>query len=66
MNNQSKPNSRRKFLLTASLGGVGAAAAVVTGAKVAQQASPGAPAADGRRGYHVSEHILKYYKTAQV
>ena len=66
MNNESKPNSRRKFLLAASLGGAGAAAAVVTGTKVAEQATAGAPAADGRRGYHVSEHILKYYKTAQV
>jgi predicted naringenin-chalcone synthase len=66
MKSQTKPNSRRKFLLAAGLGGAGAAAAVVTGAKVAQQASPDAPAAGGKRGYHVSEHILKYYKTAQV
>jgi hypothetical protein len=65
MKNQTKPNSRRKFLLAASLGGAGAAAVVVTGAKIAQP-EPGAQAAGERRGYHVSEHILKYYKTAQV
>ena len=65
MNNQSKPNSRRKFLLTASLGGAGAAAAVVAGRKIAP-GGEAASAADKPRGYHVSEHILKYYKTTQV
>jgi hypothetical protein len=65
MSNQMKPNSRRKFLLAASLGGAGAAAAVVSGTKIA--AEPEAAAgADKPRGYHVSEHILKYYKTTQV
>ena len=65
MSNQSKPNSRRKFLLHASLGGAGAAAAVVTGRKIAT-GGEAAPAAGEPRGYHVSEHILKYYKTTQV
>jgi len=65
MNSQSKVNSRRKFLLATSLGGAGAAAALVTGKKIA---SGGEAAAAGTkpRGYHVSEHILKYYKTTQV
>lgn len=64
MNKTGNPNSRRKFLLTAGLGGAGAAAAVVAGRKV----SPGAKdtGADKPRGYHVSEHVLKYYKTTQV
>ena len=65
MNNQSKSNSRRKFLLNASLGGAGAAAAVVAGRKIASDGQA-APAAAQPRGYHVSEHILKYYKTTQV
>jgi nitrous oxide reductase len=66
MNNERKQNSRRKFLLTAGLGGAGAAAVVVAGRTVAN--APGAQAADGEktRGYHVSEHVLKYYKTTQV
>jgi nitrous oxide reductase len=62
---QAKANSRRKFLLAASLGGVGAAAAVVAGKKVSKGTSATADAA-GPGGYHVSEHILKYYKTTQV
>ena len=82
MSNQNKLNSRRKFLLATSLGGAGAAAALVTGKKIASggeaaaavvvgkkvgdEAAPGAQASGERRGYHVSEHILKYYKTTQV
>ena len=65
MNNESKTNSRRKFLLNAGLGGAGVAAAAVAGKQVASGANA-APAAAGKRGYHVSEHILKYYKTTQV
>jgi len=62
---QAKANGRRKFLLATGLGGVGAAAAVVAGKKVANGTSAAADAA-GPSGYHVSEHILKYYKTTQV
>jgi hypothetical protein len=65
MNNQSKPSSRRKFLLNAGLGGAGAVAVAVAGKQVATNLQ-GAPAAAKTRGYHVSEHILKYYKTTQV
>jgi hypothetical protein len=65
MKNQSKSNSRRNFLLNAGLGGAGAAAAVVAGRKIASGGEAGA-ATDKPRGYHVSEHILKYYKTTQV
>jgi hypothetical protein len=67
MNKESKPNSRRKFLLTAGLGGAGAAAAAVAGRGIARGTGAGEPsAADKPRGYHVSEHVLKYYKTTQV
>jgi len=65
MSNQNRVNSRRKFLLATSLGGAGAAAALVTGKKIASSGE-GAAAVDKPRGYHVSEHILKYYKTTQV
>lgn len=65
MKDHTKPNSRRKFLLAASLGGAGAAAAVAVGGKIASGGQSD-PAAVEPRGYHVSEHILKYYKTTQV
>jgi len=61
----AKPSSRRSFLVAAGLGTAGAVAAVASATK---ERVPGeaAPAVDAKQGYHVSEHILKYYKTAQV
>jgi hypothetical protein len=59
----AKPKNRRQFLLAAGLGTAGAAAVVATGTGVRPQA-PAEPAKP--EGYHLSEHILKYYKTTLV
>ncbi len=62
----TKTTNRRNFLLAAGLGSAGVAAAVVAGGK-GPGARVGAADAAGRpSGYHVSEHILKYYKTTKV
>lgn len=61
-----KPTNRRKFLLAAGLGGAGAAAAVVTGVGRPAATAAAASPAGKPSGYHVSEHILKYYKTTEV
>jgi hypothetical protein len=61
----AKTTNRRKFLLAAGLGGAGAAAAVVTASKT-KAVSGAAPATGETSGYHLSEHILKYYKTTEV
>jgi hypothetical protein len=60
----AKPSSRRNFLVAAGLGGATAVAAVATARKVAGALD--APGAAEKKGYHLSEHILKYYKTTQV
>lgn len=61
----AKPTNRRNFLLAAGLGGAGVAAAVTAGTK-----KPGrekiAAAEAKPSGYHVTEHIQKYYKTTEV
>jgi hypothetical protein len=63
---KAKTTNRRDFLLAAGLGGVGAAAAVVT-ATTQKQAAPGAaPTVDKASGYRMTEHIEKYYKTTEV
>ena len=61
----SKPNTRRNFLLAASLGSAGAVAAVATGRAKPKVASAenGAAKTDG---YQASPHVLKYYKTTEV
>ena len=61
----NKANSRRKFLVTAGLGGAGAAAVVATGLKGRTEvASP--QAEKTAQGYRATEHIIKYYKTTEV
>ena len=62
----AKTANRRKFLFAAGLGGVGAAAAVVTATSKTKAAPGSAPAVDKASGYRVTEHIEKYYKTTKV
>lgn len=58
-------SNRRNFLLAAGMGGAGVAAAVATGVKAPNRAKVAA-AQKQPSGYHVTEHILKYYKTTEV
>jgi hypothetical protein len=58
--------SRRQFLRAASIGGVGAVAAVVgSQTPLAPEAQPAAPE-DAGRGYRVSEHVLDYYRSTRL
>lgn len=65
MNDKKTRLSRRNFLVTLGAGGAAAAAAVV-----ATKPSPEAVAKDGGRrssqGYHVTEHVNNYYRSAKV
>jgi hypothetical protein len=60
-----KPNTRRNFLLAASLGGAGAVAAVATG-RGKPKAAAAASGETGSDGYRASPHVLKYSKTTEV
>lgn len=62
----AKPTNRRNFLLAAGLGGAGAVAAVATGIRKPDAKAAAADPSGKPSGYHVSEHILKYYKTTEV
>jgi hypothetical protein len=61
-----KSKSRRAFLLTAGATGAGAAVAAVAARKQAEVPGASAQAQDAPDGYHVTEHIQKYYKTTEV
>jgi hypothetical protein len=65
MKSPNRKLSRRNFLLGAGAGSVAAAAAVISG-----KSGPSEPkktgAVTGSRGYHVTEHIRKYYDTTKV
>jgi hypothetical protein len=56
--------SRRNFLLAAGAGGVVTAAAIV--GKSPQTQPKKAEAVSGSKGYHLTEHIRKYYDTTKV
>ena len=62
----TRSTNRRKFLLAAGLGSAGVAAAVVANGRKAGAQGGTEPQAQQPTGYHVSEHILKYYKTTKV
>jgi len=64
MKSPDRKLSRRNFLLAAGAGGV-AAAAVVAG-KSSQDQPKKAEVVSGSKGYHVTEHIRKYYNTTKV
>ena len=65
MNRPERKLSRRNFLLAAGAGGVAATAAVVAG-KSSQDQPKKAEVVSGSKGYHVTEHIRKYYNTTKV
>jgi hypothetical protein len=65
MKTSSSRLSRRNFLLGVGAGGVATAVAVS-----ASKSPPAQPkktgAVSGSKGYHVTEHIRKYYSTTKV
>jgi hypothetical protein len=66
----SAPNTnlkRRGFLLTLGVGGVGAAAVAarsMTGAAI--DAEPAVTSSTDGKGYAVTEHVRRYYRTMKV
>jgi len=55
--------SRRNFLLTLGAGGAATAAAIVAKESPPTQSGKGKRAT---RGYHATEHVNNYYRTAKV
>jgi hypothetical protein len=65
MKSQERKLTRRNFLLAASAGSVAATAAVVAG-KSSQGQPKKTEVVSGSKGYHVTEHVRKYYDTTKV
>ncbi|HET7297822.1 MAG TPA: formate dehydrogenase [Burkholderiales bacterium] len=64
MSERSPRLSRRKFLFTVGAGGAATAAAVVATKKTTSATSGNGKRAT--RGYHATEHVNNYYRTAKV
>jgi hypothetical protein len=65
MKSPDRKFSRRNFLLAAGAGSVAATAGVVA-AKGSQGQPKKAEVVSGSKGYHVTEHVRKYYDTTKV
>lgn len=68
MNDKPLKTSRRGFLLGAGASGAAAVTAVLVGrSDLPLTAAPAKPAPVERGGgYHVSEHVASYYRSAKV
>lgn len=66
MTDRAKRLSRRNFLLTVGAGGAATAATIVAKRSALPKASPSDPGRRTTRGYQVSEHVEKYYRTTKV
>lgn len=66
MSQQNPQLSRRRFLTGAATAGAAAAGAVAAGnvgLSAPAQAAPAQPAPKNGGGYHLSEHVKRYYQT---
>lgn len=58
---------RRNFMLTLGLGGLAAAAALLVGKESrAAQPEEAALQAPVKKGYRVSEHVKRYYRSTRI
>lgn len=61
-----RPTDRRKFLKTTAAASAGAVAATLLPGTAAADVDGGQPqGAEKPKGYHLTQHILDYYKTAK-
>ena len=66
MKQAARSISRRNFLLAAAGGSAAATAALLTQRATEGSKSGGNTNKAGSAGYHVTEHIRNYYRTAKV
>jgi shikimate 5-dehydrogenase len=66
MSDRNKRTSRRNFLLTLGAGGAATAAALVAKQPQTDASNASSKGKRATRGYHVTEHVNDYYRTAKV
>ena len=65
-NHAIQNQDRRSFLRKTAAAGTGVAAASLAGTEALAASSETAPEAPEKKGYQLSEHVLKYYKSATI
>ena len=68
MKKQQQPASeeRREFIKKSTLLGAGVATASVAGTAAIADTGPSADPAPGDQGYRLTQHIVDYYKSADI
>jgi hypothetical protein len=66
MTERTKRLSRRNFLLTVGAGGAATAAAIVAKNPTSPKPSQSGQGKHATRGYELSEHVRRYYRTTLV
>jgi hypothetical protein len=68
MKMEKTSNKRRNFLLAFGLGAAGVVSAILAGKRPVVAAKSETTAAEPAavKGYHVSEHVKRYYRTTRV
>jgi hypothetical protein len=68
MKMEQTSNKRRNFIAAFGLGAIGVVSAVLTGKRPVVATKAEVPAAEPAAvtGYHVSEHVKRYYRTTRV
>ncbi len=62
-----RTNARRRgFLLALGVGGAGAAVLAARSLTGSAPSTDGAAAADDSKGYQVTDHVRRYYRTAKI
>ncbi|MGD2173141.1 MAG: twin-arginine translocation signal domain-containing protein [Gammaproteobacteria bacterium] len=63
---QPKDQARREFIKKSTLAGAGVAAASMAGTNAIASVSDDTEQKPGQKGYHLTQHILDYYKSAGI
>ena len=64
--NEARNQHRREFIKTTTLLGAGVAASAMTSTAALADVGPAGDPTPGRKGYQLSQHVLDYYKSADV
>jgi len=64
--NEASNQQRREFIKKSTLVGAGVAATAMTGTAAIANASPAGPEKPEQKGYQLTQHVLDYYKSADV
>ena len=65
-NSQLKSQERREFIKKSTLVGAGVAATSMASTRAIAEVSGDSAEKPGHKGYHLTQHVVDYYKSADI